>query len=115
MARADDDAFLGVEVALAERPVVVRAPILDRAEGAAEVVDAEPIDPATTILTRPGGSSSTGATSIVAIELQLVGQGRPLLGQRRSLGAVQRDLQHAEAEDRALEPHGRQRDADLLE
>src|SRR3954452_24710983 len=41
VARADDDALVGVEVALAERPLVVRAAILDRAELAAEVVDAD--------------------------------------------------------------------------
>jgi len=41
MAWADGHAFLGVEVALAERPVVVRAAILERAQPAAEVVDTD--------------------------------------------------------------------------
>src|SRR3954471_5702352 len=71
-----------------------------------------------TILTLPGRSSSTGPTStiaIVAIELELVGERRPLLRQWRSLRAMQRDLEDAEAEDRALQPDRRQRDADLLE
>src|SRR5580765_3148792 len=71
-----------------------------------------------TILTLPGRSSSTGATSnvaIVAVEVELVGERRPLLRQRRSLRAMERDLEHAEAEDRALQPDRRERDADLLE
>src|SRR5712692_10188591 len=73
------------------------------------------IDPAITILTLPGGSSSTGATSIVGIQLQLARERRPLLRQRRSLCTMERDLQHAEPEDRALQPHGREGNPDLLE
>jgi hypothetical protein len=41
VARTDRDSLFGVEVALRERPVVVRAAILDRAEPASEVVDAD--------------------------------------------------------------------------
>src|SRR2546430_15445619 len=53
--------------------------------------------------------------SIVAIKLELVRERRPLLRQGRSLRTVQRDLEHAEPEDRALQPHRSQRDADLVE
>src|SRR5437588_10690892 len=41
VSRADGDAFLGVEVAFAERPVIVRAAILEREVLTAEVVDAD--------------------------------------------------------------------------
>ena len=44
--RADDDALVRVPVALAERPVVVRAAVLDRDELAAAVVDADVEQPA---------------------------------------------------------------------
>src|SRR6187200_117084 len=73
------------------------------------------MEPALTILTLFGGSSSAGPTSISATELEFVGERRPLFRQRRPLRAMQRDLQHAEAENRALEPDRRQRDADLLQ
>src|SRR5262245_33097185 len=39
----------------------------------------------------------------------------PLVRQRRAAGLVQRDLEDAEAEDRALEANRRELDADLLE
>src|SRR5207247_214463 len=47
-------------------------------------------------------------------QLELVEAG-PLLRERRPLGAVQGDLQNAEAEQRALQPDRRERDPDLLE
>src|SRR5262249_27484114 len=63
-----------------------------------------------TILIEPGGSSASGAPSTSGKVEAL-----PLVRQRRCLRAVERDLEHAEAEDRALEPDRRQRDPDLLE
>src|SRR5512133_253385 len=79
------------------------------------------INPAWTILTEPGGNSSSGATWTSAdtcglvLELELVRERRPLLRERRALGAVERDLEDAEPQDRALHAHGRERDADLVE
>src|SRR5215208_6208101 len=70
------------------------------------------MESATTILTLPGGNSSAGATSSSAtvVELELVRERRPFLRKRGSLGAVEGDFQHAQAEDRALQPHRRERD-----
>jgi len=68
-------------------------------------------------LHRPGRQLLAGATTISAkalFEVELVEPG-PFLGQRRPLRAVQRDPEHAEPEQRALEPDRRQRDADLLQ
>src|SRR4029453_7940616 len=48
-------------------------------------------------------------------EPDLAGRGAPLLGERRALRAVERDLEDAEAEKRALEPYRGEGDADLLE
>src|SRR5262245_9230923 len=67
----------------------------------------------------PGGSSSIGHTSSSATrrpsaEVDLVSTG-PLLRKRRSLGSVQRDLQHAQAQQGALEADRRERDSDLLQ
>ena len=61
MTRAHRHPFLGIEVALAQRPVVVGAPVLQGTVAPTE------ISPAWTIFTVPGGSSSTGATSISAM------------------------------------------------
>ena len=73
-----------------------------------------------TMRTVPGGSSSSGQTSISATQATRRAvisplERAPLLRQRRSLRLVQRDLEDAEPEQRALEPHRRQRDPDLLE
>src|SRR5437667_8166399 len=72
-----------------------------------------------TILTVPGGSSERGQTSIsrtrFLTEGDLVGRRAPLLRERGALRAVERHLEHAETEDRALESDRRQRDADLVE
>ena len=62
-----------VPVALAERPVVVRAAILDREELAAAVVDADERPGRDDELHRAGGNSSAGATSTrPRYELKLV-------------------------------------------
>src|SRR6478752_8513645 len=45
----------------------------------------------------------------------LAARGAPLLRERRALGLVEGNLEHSEPEQRALEAHGRERDADLLE
>src|SRR5438093_1913733 len=71
-----------------------------------------------TILTVPGGSSERGQTSISRTRLtdgDLVGRRAPLLGERRALRAVERHLEHAETEDRALEAYRCQRNADLVQ
>src|SRR5438067_10545245 len=76
------------------------------------------IEPALTILTEPGGNSSSWATVNRANslgDLELAGEPRPLFWQRRPLGAMQRDLQYPEPQQRALEPDRRERDLDLLE
>src|ERR671937_635464 len=119
VARADRIALLGIEVPLAERPVVVRAPVLERAVPAAEVVDADRDLTRVDDLHRPRRQVLDRADVDLRqraglLQLELV-EARPLLGQRRSLRAVQRDLEHAEAEQRALEPDRGQRDAYLLE
>src|SRR2546422_7724417 len=76
------------------------------------------ICPAWTSLTVPGGRSSTGQTMTSATralaQFELVEPG-PLLRERGALGPVQRNLQDAEPEQRALETNRRQRDADLPE
>jgi len=41
VARTDRDAGVGIEVALAQRPVVVRAAVFERVELAVQVVDAD--------------------------------------------------------------------------
>ena len=69
--RADHDPLAAVEVALTERAVVVRAPVLEREELAVAVVDADERSGATsTIRTVPGGSSARGQTSISAIAIR---------------------------------------------
>src|SRR4051794_12400264 len=67
-----------------------------------------PIVPASTSFISPGESSSMEPTSSSAKVEAL-----PLVRQRRAARLVQRDLQDAQAEDRALEPDRRQRDPDL--
>src|SRR5918995_6021229 len=73
--------------------------------------------PASTRRIAPGGSSSSGATSTTAtlLQHQIATRRAPLLGQRRAARLVQRELEHAESEDCALEPHRRERNAELLE
>src|SRR5215471_252770 len=58
----------------------------------------------------PGGSSSIGPASSSGNVEAL-----PLVRQGSALGAVERNLEHAEPEDRALEPDRGQLDPDLLE
>src|SRR3954454_15007106 len=69
-----------------------------------------PNAPASTSLVSPGGRSSIGPTSRSPKVEAL-----PLVRQRRAAGLVQRNLEHAEPEDRALEADRRELDADLLE
>ena len=118
VAWADRDAVVGIEVALAQRPVVVRAAILERVVLAVQVVDADgDVEPAMTILTLLGGSSSTGAdlNSARLLELELVGERRPLLRQRRSLRPWSATFSTPSPRIAHLSRTGRQRDADLLE
>src|SRR5919204_5965468 len=69
--------------------------------------------PCWTMRTVPGGSCSTGQTSISA-KLGEIHVGEAL-GRRRPLRLVERQLERRQPEHRALEPHRRQLDADLLE
>src|ERR671919_76139 len=61
-----------------------------------------------------GPTVSSGIRAPGLLQLELVEAG-PLFRQRRALALVQRDLEHAEAEESALQPHRRERDANLLE
>src|SRR6516225_10032963 len=72
--------------------------------------------PDRTIFARPGGSSSTGHTSISAtlFQLELV-EAVPAVRERRALAAMERDTKRGQPEQRALEPHRGQRDAELVE
>src|SRR6185503_20002521 len=68
--------------------------------------------------TSPDGSSSTGPTvssGIPLLELEVLGQARPLLRERRALSLVERELEDAEPEQRALEANGCERDAHFVE
>src|SRR5919108_977180 len=74
--------------------------------------------PARTILTSPGGSSSTGhtvssATGLAQLEVRV--GGAPLLRERSAFRLVQGETENAQAEQRALEPHRAERDADFVE
>ena len=110
-------AFVRLEVALCKRAVVVGTAILDRAVLAAEVVDPDRDLPRMDELHRPRREVLHRAHDDLGHplrKLELVEPG-PLLRERRALGPVQRDLEDAEAEQRALETDRRQRDPDLLE
>src|SRR5581483_1844009 len=65
---------------------------------------------ASTSFIAPGGILSSGPASRSGKVEAL-----PLVRQGSALRAVERDLEHAEAKDRALEPDRRQLDPDLLE
>src|SRR5881409_3739179 len=65
---------------------------------------------ASTSFISPGGISSSGPTARSGKVETL-----PLVRQGSAFGAVECDLEHAEAEDRALEPDRRQLDADLFQ
>ncbi len=60
VARADDDAQLGLPIALAERPVVVGAAILDRMKRSGAVVDADRERPAGTSRIAPAEAPRAG-------------------------------------------------------
>src|SRR3954463_9585453 len=70
--------------------------------------------PATTIFDEPGGNSSAAATSTSGTlrELELV-EPCEARGQRRALRLVQGDLQRRQAEQRTLQAHRCELDADL--
>src|SRR4029450_9781991 len=103
---ADHDALLEIELALAERPVVVRAAVFERAEAAPEVVAADR-DPAR-VDDLHGARRELVQRGYVnegqLRDLELVGEPGPLLGQRRPLGPVKGHLEHTQAQQRALEP-----------
>ena len=107
-----------VELALAERPVVVRAAVLDRAVARRPGCRRRPRSaPAWTIFTVPGGSSSTGATTMSAKAISRSSSSSPAhsCGSGVPLARWSATFSTPEPEQRALEPHRRQRDADLLE
>ena len=119
VARADGNALVAVELALAQRPVVVRAAILEPVQRTTAVVDADReqrpgrrrFAPCRAAAPRAGRPRSPPPS----VERDVHGRRTPLLRQRRALCLVQRHLQHAEPEQCALETHGGQRDADLLQ
>src|SRR5688572_24673758 len=61
------------------------------------------------------GGPREGRLRASSLEYEVAARGAPLVRKRRPARLVQRQLEHAEAKDGALESNGRQRDPELVE
>ena len=107
-----------VEVALAERAVVVRAAVLERAVLAVQVVDAERDRARVDDLHRAGRQLLDRADVELRhslLQLEVARAPAHSSGSGVPFALCSATFSVAEAEQRALEPDRRQRDADLVE